>query len=300
MANYLLQPDGSGTCCDCPDRESPCDDCGSGSGACCIDDTCSILSADDCASAGGTYQGDDTICEHGRCVDCCYPAFDGSGRTFNTQTVVLTGYSDTIGAPSCESTVSATGIKNCDGSCTCSGSSDRPAGHSVGECHETNNVCVAVTFDPYSPSDWTTPRTAPTVAGCNNTNPFGCGSCCSFTLSLSSDSPTVRVFDTVPTGSCGSGGTGTVTVTLSNECDTGLAPTPSLFQKARNLVSAAGRVTQAAASGQAITSSREEIKRRLEICEGCEFYKNGTCQKCGCVIRFKTKLATEKCPLGKW
>lgn len=27
MASYLLQPDGSNTCCECPDREGPCDDC---------------------------------------------------------------------------------------------------------------------------------------------------------------------------------------------------------------------------------------------------------------------------------
>lgn len=28
MAGYIPQPDSSNTCCDCPERESPCDDCG--------------------------------------------------------------------------------------------------------------------------------------------------------------------------------------------------------------------------------------------------------------------------------
>lgn len=66
MANYLLQPDGSSTCCDCPDRVSPCDDC-TPTGACCVDGVCSIQTETDCTGLGGTYQGDGTDCDPNPC-----------------------------------------------------------------------------------------------------------------------------------------------------------------------------------------------------------------------------------------
>ncbi len=62
----MPQPDSGDNCCDCPSRASPCDSCGGG-GACCIDGVCSILSAADCASGGGNYLGDGSICGG---VDC--------------------------------------------------------------------------------------------------------------------------------------------------------------------------------------------------------------------------------------
>ena len=41
---------------------------------------------------------------------------------------------------------------------------------------------------------------------------------------------------------------------------------------------------------------------RMDICRGCEFYKakEEKCEKCGCYMLAKTKLATAKCPVGKW
>jgi hypothetical protein len=66
-------------------------------GACCIGEACSILSAADCATAGGVYQGDFTVCFPNPCVPvippcpeggCGFEAFDGSGRRFLTRTVV--------------------------------------------------------------------------------------------------------------------------------------------------------------------------------------------------------------------
>jgi len=50
-------------------------------GACCFDDgTCSELDDEDCVAAGGTYQGDDTVCDPNPCPQptgaCCMP--DGS------------------------------------------------------------------------------------------------------------------------------------------------------------------------------------------------------------------------------
>ncbi len=40
---------------------------GRASGACCVDDVCSIQTAADCAAGGGTYQGDGTVCDPNPC-----------------------------------------------------------------------------------------------------------------------------------------------------------------------------------------------------------------------------------------
>ncbi len=53
-------------------------------------------------------------------------------------------------------------------------------------------------------------------------------------------------------------------------------------------------------------SESPEVERRLEICRACEhwdseaFNRTGRCLKCGCSTWAKIRLATEKCPIGKW
>ena len=48
------------------------------------------------------------------------------------------------------------------------------------------------------------------------------------------------------------------------------------------------------------------LKTRLETCHGCEhwnpkgFRGTGRCMKCGCSTWAKLRMATEKCPIGKW
>ena len=50
----------------------------------------------------------------------------------------------------------------------------------------------------------------------------------------------------------------------------------------------------------------ETFNARLETCKGCEFWdesgfvNTGRCQKCGCSTQAKLRMATEKCPIGKW
>ena len=50
----------------------------------------------------------------------------------------------------------------------------------------------------------------------------------------------------------------------------------------------------------------ETFNARLETCRGCEFWdesgfaKTGRCKKCGCSTQAKLRMATEKCPIGKW
>ena len=47
-----------------------------------------------------------------------------------------------------------------------------------------------------------------------------------------------------------------------------------------------------------------EAKRRQAICLTCEqrtpTFIGFICKECGCIIRAKTNLSFEKCPLGKW
>jgi hypothetical protein len=49
-------------------------------------------------------------------------------------------------------------------------------------------------------------------------------------------------------------------------------------------------------------SSKEESKRRLVICSGCEhLYKTTyTCKVCGCFMRVKATIESSKCPKNKW
>ena len=51
-----------------------------------------------------------------------------------------------------------------------------------------------------------------------------------------------------------------------------------------------------------IIHDEDIIKRRLDICKGCEFLfkPTNTCKKCGCFMDVKTKIATQRCPVGKW
>jgi hypothetical protein len=46
----------------------------------------------------------------------------------------------------------------------------------------------------------------------------------------------------------------------------------------------------------------EVFSDRLNVCKSCpEFISLTTqCKKCGCVMKFKTKLENATCPIGKW
>lgn len=42
------------------------------------------------------------------------------------------------------------------------------------------------------------------------------------------------------------------------------------------------------------------IIHRRNLCESCEYYDFGVCDKCSCFCSAKVKLKSEKCPEGKW
>jgi hypothetical protein len=54
------------------------------------------------------------------------------------------------------------------------------------------------------------------------------------------------------------------------------------------------------------TENSEFISQRYEICKACEFFKDNTCGKCGCLVSssniYINKLSNkkDKCPIDKW
>ena len=47
---------------------------------------------------------------------------------------------------------------------------------------------------------------------------------------------------------------------------------------------------------------QEIIDKRWDECQKCEFLfkPTGSCKKCGCFMKVKTKVAHASCPVGKW
>jgi len=41
-------------------------------------------------------------------------------------------------------------------------------------------------------------------------------------------------------------------------------------------------------------------RARISICQSCDQYKGRFCMACGCLMAIKARMATTKCPLGKW
>ena len=41
-------------------------------------------------------------------------------------------------------------------------------------------------------------------------------------------------------------------------------------------------------------------RKRMKICKACDFLSSGKCDICGCVVKYKTKMDTEECPIHKW
>ena len=52
---------------------------------------------------------------------------------------------------------------------------------------------------------------------------------------------------------------------------------------------------------QNIIHDEAVLKERWDLCLGCEFLTDSNkCEKCGCFMAVKHKLAQAKCPIGKW
>ena len=76
--------------------------------------------------------------------------------------------------------------------------------------------------------------------------------------------------------------------------------------KVVNFAAAMARAAKAFAVGDPVFVSTEEWKARLAVCVKCEHFQKATsttqptCGLCGCVVKLKAWLATERCPAGTW
>lgn len=75
---------------------------------------------------------------------------------------------------------------------------------------------------------------------------------------------------------------------------------PSLFQQARNLAKQAWVSGTGVLQGKPLLASAEKAYKRLEVCAGCEFFKETRCIKCGCFMEKKAQLELSQCPANKW
>lgn len=73
-----------------------------------------------------------------------------------------------------------------------------------------------------------------------------------------------------------------------------------------SMVKTATKSTVVWASNGFKIADEKVFEDRLSHCKSCEFWDsealNGTgrCRKCGCSTWAKLRMATEKCPIGKW
>jgi predicted RNA-binding Zn ribbon-like protein len=79
-------------------------------------------------------------------------------------------------------------------------------------------------------------------------------------------------------------------------------PLPGYRSMAVQVSKAVVRSAALMMTGGSPTVSKEERKRRSDICHKCDWYdrSRNRCRKCGCGIAGKTYLKVSKCPIGKW
>ena len=77
--------------------------------------------------------------------------------------------------------------------------------------------------------------------------------------------------------------------------------TPGLGQMTRTLVRAVADEAWAAMNHMPSVSDKEAAMR-LRQCLHCHLFikEQGRCSHCGCFMRFKIRMRTQSCPLGKW
>ena len=89
---------------------------------------------------------------------------------------------------------------------------------------------------------------------------------------------------------------------IGAKLDSGEIKYPAMSTQFKNFGNAMLRSVVAGVSGETITVSKDEMDRRISLCNKCEFYDSGPgrCKKCGCIAKYKSKLRTEHCPIDIW
>jgi hypothetical protein len=84
------------------------------------------------------------------------------------------------------------------------------------------------------------------------------------------------------------------------------ADVPRSTPSAAQMASSATQSMIAWAMGGFRTVTPEQLAERMAVCRGCEYWNEqgfggtGRCMRCGCSTQAKLRMATEKCPVGKW
>jgi len=63
---------------------------------------------------------------------------------------------------------------------------------------------------------------------------------------------------------------------------------------------AVGRAVWWFVVGDPVIAPPDVVQHRRNICGACIFNDDDQCEKCTCLIRPKTLLLSEKCPIGSW
>lgn len=76
---------------------------------------------------------------------------------------------------------------------------------------------------------------------------------------------------------------------------------PKLGQMASTFAKAIVDETKYIVSGSGLLN-QDEVNKRIEVCNSCEFFvkDDKRCIKCGCFIKIKARMRSQKCPIGKW
>lgn len=76
---------------------------------------------------------------------------------------------------------------------------------------------------------------------------------------------------------------------------------PDMMTLAKNAATAAMQEVKAVAAGQPAVEEAE-VTRRLTLCHRCELFlrPQQRCSQCGCYMKFKSRLRSQSCPVGKW
>jgi len=77
---------------------------------------------------------------------------------------------------------------------------------------------------------------------------------------------------------------------------------PPVTTQIANAASAVGRVVKAVIKNEQIIAAESLCNERIEACKQCRRYirRSGRCMECGCFVKPKASLLTEKCPKNRW
>jgi hypothetical protein len=76
---------------------------------------------------------------------------------------------------------------------------------------------------------------------------------------------------------------------------------PSLTSMGGNFVSALAREAKSLVVGEKAID-KDVFNQRITTCQSCEHFvvDSSRCLKCGCFIKIKARMRSQKCPIGKW